>query len=199
LMTLRSSRPPHSACGFSVPPTALPLRTHFMQIHVLIPVSSPNPTGPDPPTVYHYTTGLKLRSIINSGCIKPSTAQIEARETPVAWFSTSGQWEPTATKVPIPGMQGQVMTAKAQCGLIRITVPGTCAPYVFPQLPLIAGTSTQACIGLLLAGLALGSDPDTWRFTPAAVPTALFREVEFYDFAHDRWVAIDLAELSCRN
>jgi hypothetical protein len=38
-----------------------------MQIHVLIPVSNPN-TGPDPPEhVYHYTTGLKLKQIINSG------------------------------------------------------------------------------------------------------------------------------------
>ena len=96
-------------------------------------------------------------------------------------------------------MAGQIETAKAQGGLVRITVPGTCAPYIFPQLPLIAGTSPQTYIGLLLSGLELGSDPDTWRFTPMPVPTALFREVEFYDFAHDRWLAVDLAELSCRN
>lgn len=174
-----------------------------MQIHfTLIPIFSPDhiPAGPDPPEyVYHYTTGLKLKQIINSGGIRPTTAKIEPQEKPVAWFSTSGQWEPTATKVPIPGMQGQIETAKAQGGLVRITVPGTCAPYVFPQLPLIAGTSPTACIGLLLAGLELGSDPDTWRFTPTPVPSAIFREVEFYDFANERWMAIDLAELSCRN
>jgi len=174
-----------------------------MQIHVqLIPISSPDqlPPGPDPPEViYHYTTALKLRSIINSGAIKPTTAKIEPHEKPVAWFSTSPQWEPTATKVPIPGKQGQIITAKAQGGLVRITVPGACAPYLFPQLPLIASTSPQACIGLLLAGLELGSDPGTWRFTPTPVPTALFREVEFYDFASNQWLAIDLAELACRN
>ena len=61
------------------------------------------------------------------------------------------------------------------------------------------GTKPSVCIGLLMAGLELGSDPDTWRFTPDAVPTALFREVEFYDFASNRWLAIDLVELSCRN
>ena len=171
-----------------------------MQIHVLIPIPSPTSTGPDPPEViYHYTTGLKLRSIINSGAIKPTTAHIEPNEKPVAWFSTQDQWEPTCTKVPIPGMAGQIETAKAQGGLVRISVPGTCAPYVFPQLPLIACTSPQACIGLLLAGLELGSDPGTWRFTPTPVPTALFREVEFYDFASNQWLAIDLAELACRN
>ena len=170
-----------------------------MQIHVLIPFPPPH-AGPDTPEhIYHYTTGLKLRSIINSGAIKPTTAKIEPHEKPVAWFSTQGQWEPTATKVPIPGMQGQIETAQAQSGLVRITVPGTCAPYLFPQLPLIAGTSPQACIGLLLAGLELGADPGAWRFSPKPVPTFLFRDVEFYDFASNRWLAIDLTELACRN
>jgi hypothetical protein len=174
-----------------------------MQVHIqLIPISNPDhiPAGPDPPeALFHFTTGMKLRQIINTGAIKPTTAKIEPHEKPVAWFSTSPAWEPTATKVPLPGMAGQIETAKAQGGLVRITVPGTCAPYVFPQLPLIAGTKPGVCIGLLLAGLELGSDPDTWRFTPMPVPTALFREVEFFDFANNRWLAIDLAELSCRN
>ena len=174
-----------------------------MQIHIqLIPISGTNELtpGPDPPEhIFHYTTGLKLLSIINSGAIKPTMAKIESHETPVAWFSTQDQWEPTATKVSTPGMQGQIETAKAQSGLVRITVPGSCAPYVFPQLPLIAGTKPSVCIGLLIAGLELGSDPDSWRFTPTPVPTALFREVELFDFAHDRWVAVDMAELACRN
>jgi hypothetical protein len=172
-----------------------------MKIHVtLIPIPPPKPTGPDPPRkIYHYTTGLKLKPIINSGAIKPSTAHVPANERPVAWFSTSPEWEPTATKVPIPGKHGQLMTAKAQHGLVRITVPGACAPYGIQQLPKVAGTSLQAYTGLLLAGLELGADPGAWRFTPTPVPSALFREVEFYDFASDGWVAIDLAELACRN
>jgi hypothetical protein len=171
-----------------------------MQIHfTLVPIPPPDSTGPDPPVVYHFTTGSKLKQIINSGCIRPSTAHVPPNEKPVAWFSTQDQWEPTATKVPIPGMPGQIATARAQGGLVRITVPGTCAPYIFPQLPLIAGTKPCVCFGLLVAGLELGSDPDTWRFTPHPVPTALFREVEFFDFASDRWLAVDLAELSCRN
>jgi len=67
-----------------------------VKIHLsLIPIlASDQPTaGPDPPeNIYHYTTGLKLRSIINSGCIKPTTAKIEPHEKPVAWFSTSPTW-----------------------------------------------------------------------------------------------------------
>ena len=174
-----------------------------MQIHVtLIPIPSPEhePAGPDPPgNIYHYTTGLKLRSIINTGDIKPTTAKIEPHEKPVVWFSTSPAWEPTATKVPIPGMQGQIATAKAQNGLVRITVPASVAPHTFQDLPAVAGTSPAGFMGLLLAGLELGADPVAWRFTPTPVPTALFREIEFYDFASDRWLAIDLAELACRN
>lgn len=174
-----------------------------MQIHIqLIPISSDDqpPPSPDPPEkIFHYTTGTKLKQIINSGAIKPSTARIQPHEKPVAWFSTQDQWEPTATKVPIPGMAGQLTTARAQGGLARITVPGTCAPYSFPQLPLIAGTKPSVCIGLLVAGLELGSDPDTWRFTPEPVPVSFFREVELYDFANNRWLAIDTAELAYRN
>jgi hypothetical protein len=174
-----------------------------VKIHVtLIPIPSTDqpPPSPDPPEhVYHYTTGTRLKQIINSGHILPTAAKIEPHEKPVAWFSTSPEWEPTATKVPIPGMAGQIATAQAQGGLVRITVPGSCAPYIFPQLPLIAGTKPSVCIGLLIAGIELGSDPDTWRFTPTPVPTALFREVEFFDFANNRWLAVDLAELACRN
>ena len=173
-----------------------------MQIHVhLIPIPPfTTPTGPDPPdTVFHYTTGLKLRQIVNSGHIRPSTAHVPPNEKPVAWFSTSPEWEPTATKCSIPGKLGQLITAKAQGGLVRITVPGTCAPYALPQLCLIAGTKPSVCLGLLVAGLELGADPDTWRFTPTPVPTALFRGIEFFNFNSDRWVAVDMAELACRN
>ena len=188
-----SSSPPFNYAHTAYLPHANPRPSHP------IPPST-TPAGPDPPdTVFHYTTGLKLKQIINSGYIKPSTAHVPPNEKPVAWFSTSPEWEPTATKCSIPGKLGQLITAKAQGGLVRITVPGTCAPYALPQLCLIAGTKPSVCLGLLVAGLELGSDPDTWRFTPTPVPNALFREVEFYDFAHDRWVAVDLAELACRN
>jgi hypothetical protein len=172
-----------------------------MQIHVLIPIPPPTtPTGPDPPdTVFHYTTGERLRQIITSGHIRPSTAHVPPSEKPIAWFSISPEWEPTATKCSIPGKLGQLITAKAQGGLVRITVPGSCAPHTVPQLPQIAGTKPSVCLGLLVAGLELGADPDTWRFTPTPVPTALFREVAVFGFEHDSWAAVDMAELACRN
>jgi len=55
-----------------------------MQIHVLIPCPRPRPTGPDPPVLFRCTTGQKLRSIMNSGFISPSAAQVPPNEKPVA-------------------------------------------------------------------------------------------------------------------
>ena len=138
----------------------------------LIPIPPPPHAGPDPPdTLFHYTTGSKLRSIINSGHILPSTAHIEPNEKPVAWFSTSPAWEPTATKCPIPGKLGQLITAKAQNGLVRITVPASVAPHTFQDPPTIAGTSPAGFMGLLLAGLAL-------------IPHVAGQSLIAYGFAH---------------
>ena len=167
----------------------------------LVPIPPPGhiDNTPGPSFAWHYTTGERLRSIINSGAIIPTTAKVPPHEKPVAWFSTSDVWEPTATKVPAPGKLGQLMTAQAQGGLARIQVPASAAPHRIQDLPRLAGTTPEDWLGLLLAGLELGSDPNTWRFTLAPVTVPPFREVEFFDFANDRWHAVDLAELACRN
>jgi len=167
----------------------------------LVPIPPPGhpDSAPVPLTLFHYTTGQKLAYILRSGAILPTTAKVPHHEKPVAWFSTSTTWEPTCTKVPIPGKLGQLMTARAQGGLARIQVPASAAPHRIQDLPRLAGTTPEDWLGLLLAGLELGADPSTWRFTLEPVPVALFREVEFFDFANDRWHAVDLAELACRN
>ena len=167
----------------------------------LVPIPPPGQpdNAPEPSFAWHYTTGDKLRSIINSGHITPTTAKVPPHEKPVAWFSNSPQWEPTATKVPIPGKLGQLATAHAQQGLVRIQVPASAAPHRIQDLPRLAGTSPDDWLGLVLAGLELGADPTTWRFSLVPVPISLFSVVEFLDFSTDRWHAVDLAELACRN
>jgi hypothetical protein len=167
--------------------------------HLPNPNKSEAKPKPPPKKLFHYTTGLKVGQIIRSGHIRPATAQTAAHQKPVVWFSTSPEWDPTASKCLIPGKLGQVITAKAQSGLVRITVPANVAPHTIQDLPSIAGTTPADWMGLLLVGLELGADPGAWRFTATPVPTALFREVEFFDFANERWLAIDLAELACRN
>jgi hypothetical protein len=173
-----------------------------MKIHIhVIPIDLPGhlDPAPDPPLVWHYTTGANLDLILRSGAIVPTTAKVPPHEKPVAWFSTSDEWEATATKVPVPGKLGQVMTAQAQGGLARIQVPTSAAPHRIQDLPWLAGTTPEDWLGLVLAGLELGADPGLWRFTLSPVPVPLFSAVESYDFAADRWHAVDLAERACRN
>jgi hypothetical protein len=167
----------------------------------LVPIPPPGHIGntPGPSFAWHYTTGQKLNLILRSGAILPTTARVPHHEKPVAWFSTSPTWEPTCTKVPIPGKLGQIMTASAQGGLARIQVPASAAPHRIQDLPRLAGTTPEDWLGLVLAGLELGADPGSWRFTLSSVPVSLFSVVEFFDFATDRWHAVDIAELACRN
>ena len=145
----------------------------------LVPIPPPGQPDnvSDPPFAWHYTTGEKVRSIINSGHITPTTAKVPPHEKPVAWFSTSDEWEPTATKVPIPGKLGQLMTAQAQGGLARIQVPASAAPHRIQDLPRLAGTSPDDWLGLVLAGLELGADPTTWRFSLVPAPVSFFQAV----------------------
>lgn len=167
----------------------------------LVPIPPPHllDNAPEPPTVYHYTTGQKLDLILRSGAILPTTAKVPPHEKPVAWFSTSDEWEPTTNKTPLPGKLGQLATAQAQGGLARIQAPASAAPHRIQDLPRLAGTTPDDWLGLVLAGLELGADPTTWRFTLSPVPIPLFHAVEFLDLATDRWHAVDLAELACRN
>lgn len=160
---------------------------------IFIPVGpSAQPTphhtlGPPPAILWHYTTRQKLALIEAAGVIEPSTALIEPREKPVVWFSSRATWEPTATKCPMTGKLGQYVTASAQGGLARIAVASSTAPHGFPQLPLMAGTSPATCIGLVLAGLEAGADPDQWFFSVQPVPRALWQSIEVYDFDTDKW------------
>ena len=81
-------------------------------------------------------------------------------------------------------------------------IPGTelikrwrAADRSFPILILTARSSWEDKV----AGLELGADPGSWRFTLSPVPVSLFSVVEFLDLSTDRWHAVDLAELACRN
>ena len=169
-----------------------------IQLVPIPPLHHPD-NAPEPSFAFHYTTGQKLDLILRSGAILPTTAKVPPHEKPVAWFSTSPRWEPTASKYPSPGKLGQIMTAQAQGGLARIQVPTSAAPHRIQDLPSLAGTTPQDWLGLVLAGLELGADPGSWRFTLSPVPVSLFSAVEFLDLATDRWHAIDLAERACRN
>jgi hypothetical protein len=50
---------------------------------------------------WHYTVGLKLPLIRESGVLRPTDAGIGPDERPVLWFSTAPYWEPTSAKMRV--------------------------------------------------------------------------------------------------
>ena len=145
-------------------------------------------SAPLPYVLYHYTTQEKLAQILSSDVIKPSTTRLEPNEKPVVWFSTSSQWEPTATKCLLTGKLGQVITAVAQGGLARIAVRPGVARHGLRELPLLALTPTETCMGLVLAGLKMGADPAHWRFSLEPVYRKDWQAIELFDFEHSIWL-----------
>jgi hypothetical protein len=173
-------------------------------MHVVITFCPVDPAGslppdpaallrPPPRVLWHYTTQHKLERILEHGAILPATAGVGADEKPVVWFSSRASWEPSATKAPAPGSLGQILTAAAEGGLVRIAVLPEVAPFGFAHLPLIAGTAPSTCVRLCVAGIEMGADPDDWRFTADPVPRSRWHAVERYRFEDDVWV---LAEVS---
>jgi len=172
-------------------------------MHVLVTFLEVDPDGPlpsdprallrpPPRLLWHYTTAHKLEAILTSGKITPATAAIDPGESPVAWFSSRPTWEPTATKCPAPGRLGQILTAAAQGGLVRIAVRPEVAPYRFAHLPLVAGTPPSTCVRLCVAGIEMGADPDDWHFATTPVRQADWIAIERYRFEDDLWVTADL-------
>jgi hypothetical protein len=49
-------------------------------------------------TVWHYTVGIKMPLIRESGVLLPTDSGIEPDELPVLWFSTNPYFEPTSAK-----------------------------------------------------------------------------------------------------
>ena len=145
-------------------------------------------SAPLPYVLYHYTTQEKLAQILSTDVIKPSTTRLEPNEKPVVWFSTSSQWEPTATKCLLTGKLGQVITAAAQGGLARIAVRPGVARHGLRELPLLALTPTETCMGLVLAGLKMGADPAHWRFSLEPVYRKDWQAIELFDFEHSIWL-----------
>jgi len=156
-----------------------------------LPPDPRSPVRPPPRTLWHYTTAHKLGAILASGAIIPATAAIDPGESPVVWFSSRPTWEPTATKCPAPGRLGQILTAAAQGGLVRIAVRPEIAPYRFAHLPIVAGTQPSTCVRLCVAGIEMGGDPDDWHFATTPVRRADWIAIDRYRFEDDLWVTAE--------
>lgn len=114
---------------------------------------------------WHYTTGDKFVSIMESRELRPATAYVPDNEKPILWFSTHPYFEPTARKTWEDASGKRLLSVpelfKMGGGLVR---------FGFPKRMLLRGTALQQAAntssaiwaGLKAVGRGQGGNPDDW-------------------------------------
>jgi hypothetical protein len=132
---------------------------------------------------WHYTIGLKLPLIRESGSLRPSTAGIGPDERPVLWFSTAPYWEPTAAKMiarsmkerlesedglPFRRLSMQENTEMGE-GLYRFGLSAS-ALIRWPEIGKRAGMRAEMRKNLMKTGRQQGADPAQWHGAFSQIP-----------------------------
>lgn len=115
---------------------------------------------------WHYTTGQKFESIIDSQYLDPKKTITPKNERPILWFSLNQHFEPTAQKskrsangIILPlGMQG---TYELGGGLIRFGYPSA-QLIEWEKLARKAGMSKAVIQALARVGLEQSANPKHW-------------------------------------
>ena len=145
------------------------------------------------PRLWHYTTGVHIPLILDAGKIRAENPSfLRPPQIPVTWFSLNQVWEPTACKVALPPEAGPTImrraTAEACCGLFRIGVDQSVAPFRVHQLIPIARAERWKVKAYKRVGISFGACPDDWRFTPNEVPEDRWRTIQIWDEASREWL-----------
>jgi hypothetical protein len=145
--------------------------------------------------LYHYTTSLSYKQIINDGMIRPSTAFIPAHEKPITWFSADALWEPTVQMLLFRKMDRAARRHKL-CSLLqmdilpmRFVVDDRVAPHHWKGLKKLSGMSKKIARGLEQSGLSVDACPENWRGTFAPVGCEEWVSVEYFKGAD--WTPIE--------
>jgi hypothetical protein len=128
-----------------------------------------------PPTLaWHYTLGVHLLRILESGCILPQdTPETPAVELPVAWFSLNTRFEPSAAKAIVVNGVAQPATLEVMRqlgnGVYRL---GTSPRALLggEALRKAARISKPRWAELLKAAKACGADATEWLGAVDPVP-----------------------------
>jgi hypothetical protein len=145
--------------------------------------------------VYHYTVGIYLQSIIESGEIFPATAHVPRGERPAVWFSINPEWEETANKLVVRKVKGRVVpmkgtretTAALGAGLVRIAVRPEAAPFSWQDYRMLSGVAKAHADALENAARFDGANPAEWRVSFGSVPRSEWVDVEVWTEAG--WVS----------
>lgn len=126
------------------------------------------------PCTWHYTTGQKLKLILESGVLKPTAIGVRPPELPLLWFSSAPYWEPTACKAILTG-PGTIRTLTmretyAYCeGLVRF---GYDSSKLWRGAELLKKSRMRQrdWDGLVREGLRQKANPAQWFGTAQALP-----------------------------
>ena len=151
-----------------------------------------------PRILWHYTKGIHLPKILDTGLIAPATAFVPEDERPVVWFSTNQWWEPSMApghpdqfvngKFVKPHSMSMAETAESY-GLARIGVAPETAPHDWQALKKLSGMTSRMAQGVYRASIKCGARPGEWRGTFNVVPKDKWRAVEV--FQDGRWQPLD--------
>lgn len=152
--------------------------------------------------IYHYTNGLKINKIIDSGVLLTSPRIPKPREKPLVWFSSHPEWEKTANKIArlngIDSLLNQHETALHCHGLFRFCIDTENTKYTIYQWPKIAvvGKIPDTIKKRLLKRAKLCATlPSQWY--------GIFEEVDIQDttieeYVRGVWTNIDMNEAKPR-
>ena len=147
---------------------------------------------------WHYTIGLMLPLICESGVLRPTDAGIPPDERPVLWFSTNPYWEPTSAKMIARSMKEQLESENGlpfrtlsmhECaeggeGLYRFGLPAA-QLIQWPEVGKRAGISAPMRNAIIRAGRMQGANPSQWYGTLEDIPIAGLLLQQLVDFR--RW------------
>lgn len=144
--------------------------------------------------VYHYTTGMQLRSIVETGEIRPYKSKAHGkRERPAVWFSAHQYWEPTATK-GIRSIDGSVRDCTMEemidkCGgLARIGLLKTYGHLIrWDEFLKVSGIKSERAKGLAKYGRLIGADPNEWYACTKPVPWSEFLLLDLMWSVKEGW------------
>jgi hypothetical protein len=162
---------------------------------------------PTAPLVWHYTVGVYLDRIIESGCLKPAAPRAMPRRlgrqlsgakrlemaaaleepAPLLWFSRNPEWEYSVMKVKPEGPRhwsyGRATQEIVGLGLLRFGIPASLAKLRWPDYLALNPTPS-----IIKAALAACGYPEQWLATDEFVKLEWVRTIELYYRA--AWVDI---------
>lgn len=133
---------------------------------------------------YHYTTVQKGEQIFKSSQINPTDTNVPINETPIVWFSSRQDWEPTANKGMINEMGCYVSLDKWETytfggGLIRFGVdPDILVP--FPKIGRLSNMTKSEEKRLIRSGKQMGSNHTDWFGTNEPVKKDKWLVIEYW-------------------